>query len=181
MAGQRNRIIKIKEYIESFGICVNIGKTKACGNKGIFKHFGGKKFRIDVSKEVPEENIIPVLIHEFAHYIHYSFDPELKSLDFVFGSTSDVIEEELIKITVNDIPKDTAASLFNQKKLITAEIKQLVQVIKAVYPDFKLSSSYKKIERTLTKPVSYLLKYDKVKIFNTVYSVEHLSETFNYL
>ena len=37
MVSERNRIIRLKEYFESLGIEVNIGKNKARGNKGFFR------------------------------------------------------------------------------------------------------------------------------------------------
>ena len=73
MACERNRIIVLKEYLSSLDINVNIGKNKARGHKGVFMR-SFNNYRIDISDNVPEENVISVVLHEFAHYIHYSGD-----------------------------------------------------------------------------------------------------------
>ena len=59
-----NELIK---YFRSLGIIVHTG-TKARGHQGFFL-----KNRIDISKNIPENRVIPTLLHEFAHYIHYKF------------------------------------------------------------------------------------------------------------
>lgn len=178
MVSERDRILKLKEYLNSLGIEVNIGKTKARGNKGIFI---GKKndFRIDISKELPEDKILPVIIHEFVHYVHYLYDNTLKSLSFVFDEITNELEEELINITVRQIPKDFAASLYEKKNILNSEIKHLASSIKNYYPDFKLSERCKPLERNLGSPIKYLLKYDRVKIFNKIYSIHDIADFDN--
>lgn len=180
MACKRNRILEIKSYLESAGITVNIGKTKARGNRGVF--LGRKNnYRIDVSKNLTEDEIVSVLIHEFAHYLHYCYDKSLKSLDFVFENTSEEILEELRNITVAQIPKEAAEAFFTQKNLLNNEIKLLSSSIKKKYPDFKTSSRYMKIEKQLSYPVNYLLKFDKIKVFNRIYSLEDMGKDFSFL
>ena len=178
MASERNRIDKLKNYITSFGIDVNIGKTKARGNRGVFIH-GKNKFRIDVAKNLSEAETISILVHEFTHFIHYKNDKSLKSINFVFGNISDDIQEELINITVKEVPKDFASSIFNTKFKLTEEINNLKRRIKTTYPDFKLSEPYKKIEKGISLPLKYLLKYDNVKIFTKVYSINDLDNIDN--
>ena len=41
-------------------------------------------------------------MHEFAHYVHYTYDKTLKSLDFIIDE-NDELTEELIKLTVDSI------------------------------------------------------------------------------
>ena len=176
MACERNRIIELKEYLLSLGIKVNIGKNKARGHKGIFMHrFGG--CRIDISDNVPQENVLSVILHEFAHYIHYSYDTTLHSLDFIFGEFSDELREELIKITVKDIPKEFATALCTKKSALNEEIKDILKKIKVYEPGFKLSENNKSIEKNISYPVKYLLKYDRVKIGDELYSLDKLEKS----
>ena len=175
MACERNRIIVLKEYLSSLGINVNIGKNKARGHKGVFMR-SFNNYRIDISDNVSEENVISVVLHEFAHYIHYSGDKTLKKLDFIFEDFNDDIKEELIKITVNEVPKDFATALYSKKAILGDEIKALVKKIKFYEPDFKLSEKYKKYENKISYPFNYLLKYDRVKFGGKLYSVEKLKD-----
>ena len=97
MDDKRNIIIALKNYIESLGVVVNIGKTKARGNKGFFLNRGVGSYRIDISKNIDDDATLSTLLHEYAHYIHYKYDSSLKSLDFIFDDFSGDIKEELIK------------------------------------------------------------------------------------
>jgi hypothetical protein len=178
MACERNRILELKKYLSSLGIDTNISKTNARGHNGVFIHKAGG-FRIDISKKLDDENVLPVMLHEFAHYIHYSYDKNLKSLDFIFGELTDEVKEELIKITVHKIPKDFASSLYSAKDKVNLEIRELSEKIKKEHKDFKLSQNYKAIEKNFSNPLKYLLKYDNVKIFNKVYSINKLDVDFN--
>ena len=178
MVSQRNRVLELKKYLISLGIDINIGKNKARGHKGFFMH-RFDNYRIDVSKDLDDDGVLSVLLHEFAHYVHYSYDSSLKSLDFIFNNFSDDIREELIKITIEDVSKDFATSLYCKKDILEKEIKTLANEIKQTYPDFKLSEGYGKIEKNFSNPLKYLLKYDRVKIFNKLYSVENLDADFS--
>ena len=178
MASQRNRIIDLQNYLKSLNIDINIGKTKAHGNKGIFLH-RMNKYRIDISKNLEEEEILSVLLHEFAHYVHYTYDSSLKSLDFIFENYNEEVHEELIKVTVQNVPKKFATMLYSKKENLSKEIKNLVSILKLKYPDFKLSHNNKFIESELSNPLKYLLKYDRVKIFNKIYSIDKLDEDFS--
>ena len=175
MVGERNRILELKEYLSELGISVNIGKTKARGHKGIFMH-SFNDCRIDISKNVSDVEVLSILLHEFAHYIHYSYDKSLKNLDFVFGDYSDDIREELIRVTVSNVPKEFAANLFNAKLQINNDIKFLTNNIKSVDKNFKLSEKNNNIEQSLPLPYKYLLKYDKVKYFNDIFSADKIDE-----
>lgn len=59
------------KYFKELGIDVYTN-TKARGHQGFFL-----KNRIDISKNIKEERIIPTLLHEFAHYIHNKIEPEM--------------------------------------------------------------------------------------------------------
>lgn len=180
MACERNRILAVTQFLKSLGIDVNIGKTKARGNKGVF--IGAKnKYRIDISKSLEEDKILSVIIHEFSHYVHFCYDKTLTSLDFVFSDYDDEIEEELVNITVSSVSKEAASRLFDAKNALKKDIKALSLILKSKYSDFKLTGRFLPIERTLKNPAKYLLKYDRVRVFNKVYSVENLIEDFPYL
>ena len=173
MASERNRIIELKKYFTSLGINIKIGKTKARGHKGIFMHKFGN-FRIDISEIDDENEVLSVLLHEFAHFVHYKYDKKLKSLDFIFDELNDEIMEELIKVTVNNVPKDFAAALYSKKNKLKNDIKLLGEIIKKHYPKFKLSQSCNDIEKQLPIPEKYFIKYDRIKYLNNIYSIENL-------
>lgn len=75
MKQDSDRIIFLKKslvkYFKSLGIEVYTN-TKARGHQGFFL-----KNRIDISKNIGEERIIPTLLHEFAHYIHNKIEPDM--------------------------------------------------------------------------------------------------------
>ena len=175
MASERNRIIELKEYLSSLGISVNIGKNKARGHKGIFMH-RLNDFRIDVSEGVSDENILSVILHEFAHYIHYCYDNTLRSLNFIFCDYTDEIKEELIKITIHEIPKDYASSFYTKKSILNEEIKEIVKNIKKYEPEFKVSEKNKAIEKNITYPFNYLLNYDRVRFGSKLFSIDRLND-----
>lgn len=153
MACERNRILDITQYFESLGIEVNIGKNKARGNKGFFKA-DNQNFRIDIAKGQTEETIIRTLVHEFAHYVHYSYDKTLKSLDFIINE-DDNLTEELIKLTVDSIPKESVAPIFQAKDKIKSEIKKLP---KSLTNKLKLNFLQKELNR-INSRISRLNKY----------------------
>ncbi len=175
MVSERNRNLELIKYINSLGIKINIGQNKARGNNGIFMH-KGNDFRIDISKNLSEEQVLSVILHELAHYIHYTNDKKMKSLDFIFGDFNDDIKEELIEITVQKVPKEFALSLYEKKKILNNEIKHLACELKTVYSDFKLSEKYKPIEKTIPIPFKYLLSYDRIKFLTKIYSIDKLNE-----
>lgn len=124
MVSKRNRVINLINYVESLGIKINWGKNKAQGNKGFFK-VKLDKYRIDISKNLTEEEAIRVLVHEFSHYIHYNNDKTLKSLNFLGENINDNIIEELLSITVDSIPKETIKPLFELQNSLKENIKEL--------------------------------------------------------
>lgn len=163
MANKRNRILELTNYLESYGITVNIAKNKAQGKKGFFK-IKDNNYRIDIAKGLDEEETIRTLSHEFAHFIHYKHDNTLKSLSFIFPDNDDVLEE-LISITVNSIVKDSIKPIFDEIEKLKKEITFYTEEIKKEIPEYKIGSICnileKKIKRTSLK---YLLKKDIVKI-----------------
>lgn len=178
MVSERNRILDIVEYIESCGIEVNLKKNKARGNKGFFSA-KGVDFRIDIAKGQSDANTLSILAHEFAHFLHYRYDNTLKSLEFVFSQFDEIIEEELLKITVEAIPASMAKSLFEQKETLKTEIAELS---KELTKSNRLSLS-KAEQATFEKqikysPLKYLLKHDKVKVIDgfkeSFYSIDSL-------
>lgn len=169
MVSERNRIIELVNYIESQGVEVNIAKNKARGNKGYFKT-DGKTYRIDIAKNQSEDLVLKTLAHEFAHFVHYSYDKTLKSLDFIFDNL-DEVEDELLSITVDMIPKSSIEPFFNLKDSLKSEISVLSEKL-AGY-------NFDDLERTIKKTsLKYLLKHDRVKVFEGLsfkfYSIEDL-------
>lgn len=176
MDSKRNRIINLISYIESKGVEVNINKNKARGNKGFF-FVKNKNFRIDISRELNDDEAFSVLLHEFTHFVHYQHDKKLGFPVFVFGDYSDEIVEELINITVKSIPKTFAGGLYEKKEKYHDEIKQIVSGIKTFIPDFKQSVPSLLIERRLPKIARYFLKYDRVNHWGKVYSLNNLDNS----
>ncbi len=177
MACTRNRIA---DYIASLGVDVSLGKTKARGNKGLFKA-GHDRYKIFVTKGLSEEETNRVLAHEFMHYVHFCYDRTLKKMDFIFPNYNNALLEELISLTVEDIPKENIAPLFNTKKELKNEINGLYLKLKNNYPEIKLSEPCKKIENKLRMSnFKYLLKHDHVKVldgFTTkLYTIDKLEE-----
>ena len=178
MACKRDRIIDLKDYLCSLGIEINIGKNYARGHKGFFMQ-KSEVFRIDISKNLNSEDTLSVILHEFAHFVHFQNDKTLKSLSFVFGELSNDIMEELINITVNCVPKEFAKKIYGTKEELTRDIQNYSKIIKSKYPDFKLSENYNNIEKKFSNPLKYLLKYDKISYFKNIYSVDEAKNQFN--
>ena len=174
MVDKRNRILDIINYIKGFGIELNIKKNRAQGNNGFFKFKNNGSYRIDISKDINNEQLLPTLIHEFAHFVHFCYDKQLKSLNFIFEDYNDEKNEELLGITVQNISKNAAKALFTQKNEIQNEIKILSLKLKESHRDFKLTHPCKEIERLIPLHLKYLLKYDKVKLLNKIYTVDNL-------
>ena len=101
MVSKRDRILNFINYIESLGIEVNFNKNKARGNKGFFKAIG-VKYRIDISKGLTEDEQLSVLLHEFAHYIHYSYDKNLQNLEIV-KTVSSLKKKEICPLSISPL------------------------------------------------------------------------------
>lgn len=152
------------QFAQSLGISVNM-KTKARGHQGFFMHN-----RIDISTLLSQERKKEVLVHEFAHYIHYKIEPGvIKShgnLGVIFNTDEvKLIEKELIEVT-RFVDKSLAlGKLKMHRNEVLHQIKNLDGKIKAKYPDFKRSYPFKPLDNPLKKTeAKYLLKYDRVKV-----------------
>lgn len=157
MVSERDRILKLSEYVESLGLVVNIGKNKARGNKGFFT-VKSEKFRIDLSKDLSDAEALRVLVHEFSHYIHYKNDMTLKSLKFLNAEIDNVLMEELISITVNLIPKETVKPLFDLRETLKKEIKTLQNQKSSMFMQFELQSRQKKLN-SINRKISKINRY----------------------
>ena len=151
------------KYFKGLGITVNTG-TKARGHQGFFL-----KNRIDISKNIPQNRIIPTLLHEFAHYIHYKIEPEMHitggSLENLFGKNASCYAEELLKVTNFVDENSLCVKLYEHKDRIKEKIKEYENIIKKEYPKFKRSKPFKEFNRYIKKSdARYLLKYDRVKL-----------------
>ena len=176
MVSKRDRVVILKEYLESNGIRVNIGKTKARGNKGFFLT-KDDSYRIDIAKNLDDDSVFSTLLHEYAHYIHYKYDKTLKSYDFLFPDINDEILDELINVSVQFVSKDYAENIFKQKKEVVSEINSLSEKLKFVSSDFSLSKPCKSIESSLGVPACFLLKYDKIRFMNRIYDIDNIDLT----
>ncbi|MBR1908209.1 hypothetical protein IJ818_04665 [bacterium] len=160
-----NRIKTIIEYIEKQGIKVNTN-TKARGHQGFF--ING---RIDISKNTPENRVIPTLLHEFSHYIHSLIEPSIAKtggdLKILFNEENDCskIFEELVKVTNFVDENSLHKKLSYHQEQIKNKIKELDKEIKKEYPNFQRSKKFKELEKAVKKTnAKYFLKYDRVKI-----------------
>lgn len=178
MVGKRDCIVEIIKYIESTGVIVNIAKNKARGNQGLFIA-KRNHYRIDISKSVGCDELLETLLHEFAHYVHYCYDKSLNTLDFVFGKMSEEELEELIGVTVETISKADAKKLYARKDELSESINKLAFIIKRSLPDFKIKGSNKELEKNISFPAKYLLRYDNIKIFNKTYKVNNIKKDFS--
>ena len=154
---------KLINYFKSLGLEVHTG-TKARGHQGFFI-----KNRIDVSKNVPENRIVPTLLHEFAHYIHSKLEPDMNktggSLKVLFQSENPLYKNELIKVTNFVDENSLCVRLYEHKDRIKQKIKEQEKIIKAYYPDFMRSKKFKEFDKYIRKSqAKYLLKYDRVKV-----------------
>lgn len=139
--------------------------TKARGNQGLYQ-----KNRIDVSRGLKEDKAIEVLVHEFAHHIHYKIDKDfLKnggSIENIF-KTSEIteIKEELINVT-KLIDKNSRLQIFlNAKEEVSKTIKGMQGAIKRDYPNFQRSKKFPEFEKYIkNSEAKYLVKYDAIRL-----------------
>lgn len=162
---------KMVNFVRSLGVEVNTN-TLARGHQGFFL-----KNRIDISTSITYQRKIEVLIHEFTHYIHWRIEPNISqthgNLEILFPDTDlKKIEEEMFSVTRFVDNNKGYKLLVQRKNELSSEIKVIAQRIKTVYPDFKRSLPYKKIEKEIKKTdAKYLLKYDKVCV-KTMFSLK---------
>jgi hypothetical protein len=171
-------------YIKSLGLVVNT-HTKARGHQGFFMNG-----RIDISEELCEtDKCIPILLHEFAHYIHSTLEKNIAktggNLDVLFCSGEDYTDE-LLKVTNYVDKHSTCDILLNGKRKLKYEIKNLDSIIKKDYPNFQRSKRFNEFEKAIKhSDIKYLKKYDIVCIKpkfifgkDKIISVENLEKDF---
>lgn len=152
------------EFLRSLNIEVKTN-TKARGNNGLYQ-----KNRIDIARGLKEEQAIEVLVHEFAHHIHYKIDKDFNkkggSIKNLFN-TNDVTEiiSELINVT-NLIDKNSRLNIFlNAKEEVSNQIKGMQSVIRRDYPNFLRSKKFPEFEKYIKgSDAKYLVKYDAIRI-----------------
>lgn len=172
-------------YIRSIGLEVHTS-TKARGYQGFYK---GK--RIDISKDIAHNRVIPTLIHEFTHYIHSCIEPfiirEGGSIEGIFDDDkTNLYEQELLKVTKFVDKSSKCEILLQHKQLIKEKIKECENQIKISYPEFKRSKKFKQFDRYIkTSDAKYLLKYERVKLFTgiikkqtKIYSITNIETDF---
>lgn len=172
------------KYLRTLGIEVHT-TTKARGHQGFFCNN-----RIDISKNTPEVRVIPTLLHEFAHYIHYKLEPDMPknggSLLVLFQSESPLIEEELFKVTNFVDENSLCVKLYEHKDRIKEKINGYDKIIKKTYPNFQRSKKFKEFDKYIKRSdAKYLLKYDRVKVMGgflgfvpKIYTINTIEESF---
>lgn len=156
-------------YLKSLGLTVNTA-TKARGHRGFFLNN-----RIDISKSVEENRVVPTLLHEFTHYIHSKIEPEMNksggNFKKIFNSDNPIYHKELEKVTQFVDENSRLVNFYNKKGELKEKIVEEEILIKSYFLDFKRSTPYKPIEKIIKKTdMKYLLKYDKVKIWGGNFS-----------
>lgn len=176
---------KLIRLYRSLGLEIHTS-TKARGHQGFYL-----KNRIDISKDIPENRIIPTLLHEFAHHIHYKLEPTISqdggSLSVLFRA-DDIkpYENELLKVT-QLVDKNAKFEVLNaHKEKIKQKINDYENIIKNRCPQFLRSKKFKEFDRYIKKSeAKYLLKYDRVKLISGVffkqcktYSIDNIEQDF---
>lgn len=162
------------KYLKSLGLSVNT-VTKARGHRGFFLNN-----RIDISKNIEENKVIPTLLHEFTHYIHSQIEPDINrkggSFEKIFNSENPIYASELLRVTRFVDEDSRLVNLYNQKHELKEKIESEEEVIKKYFPDFKRSTPFKPIEKIIKKTdMKYLLKYDRVKILDGIFKTKIIS------
>ncbi len=174
------------KYFKSLGLTVHTG-TKARGHQGFFL-----KNRIDISKNIPEDRIVPTLLHEFAHYIHSKIEPDMNrnggTLYMLFKDDCPIFFEELLKVT-NFVDRNSLCiKLYEHKDRVKEKIKEYENIIKIYYPDFQRSKKFKEFDKYIKKSdAKYLLKYDRVKVIQggffkktiRLYTIDSIEKDFS--
>lgn len=139
--------------------------TKARGNNGLYQ-----KNRIDVARGLTEEQAIDVLVHEFAHHIHYKIDKDfLKnggSLESIFNTSNIVKIKEELKNVTNLIDKNSRLNIFlKAKEEASNQIKGMQSAIRRDYPNFLRSKKFPEFEKYIKgSDAKYLVKYDAIRL-----------------
>ena len=173
------------EFLRSLDIEVKTN-TKARGNQGLYQ-----RNRIDISKGLDEERAIEVLVHEFAHHIHYKIDRDFVknggTIETLFNTSSIIeIKEELLNVT-NLIDKNTRLQIFlKAKDEANATIKGMQNAIRRDYPNFMRSKKFAEFDKYVKdSDAKYLVKYDAIRLMQgfffkkeRIISVKNLEHDF---
>ena len=176
---------KLVRYIRSIGVDVHTS-TKARGNQGFFL-----KNRIDISKNIPEERVIPTLIHEFTHYIHSQIEPFMErtggTIEKIFDDNDPKFYlNELIEVT-KFVDKNSKFEKLNyHKELLKNEMNDYEETIRGQYPDFMRSKEFEAFNKYIkNSDARYLLKYDRVKLVKrglknktVLYTIDNIENDF---
>lgn len=156
------------KYFRLLGLEVHTS-TKARGHQGFYMCK-----RIDISKNLIPERVIPTLLHEFAHYVHSELEPMMEknggTLEVLFDD-SDVnrYEKELLAVTNIVDSHSKCERLISHRAIIKSKISEYEEIIKFRYPKFMRSKKFKEFDRYIKKSEArYLLKYDRVKVISGV-------------
>lgn len=172
-------------YFENLGLDVHTS-TKARGHQGFFL-----RKRIDISKNISKERVIPTLLHEFTHYVHSVIEPRMEktggTLEFIFNDENvEIYEKELLKVTDFVDVNSRCEKLEHHKKLIKSKIIEYENIIKAKYPKFMRSKRFKEFDKYIKgSKAKYLLKHDRVKLISgilfrkvEVYTIDNIEKDF---
>ena len=158
---------KLIEYLRKIGLEVHT-KTCARGHQGFYM-----KNRIDISKNLSDEKIIPTLLHEFTHYIHSRIEPFMEktggSIEVIFDDNNpNFYIKELQKIT-NFVDSNSKFEKLNlHKNEVKQKIKEHENIIKMKYPKFQRSQKFKEFDKYIkNSKAKYLLKYDRIKLIES--------------
>ena len=165
------------KYFQSLGLTVHT-TTKARGHQGFFL-----KNRIDISKNIPENRVVPTLLHEFAHYIHSKIEPDMNktggTLAKLFKDDSRVLFDELVKVTNFVDQNSLCVRLYEHKDRVKSRIKE--------YENIMRSKKFREFDKYIKKSdARYLLKYDRVKLIQggffrkttKLYTIDNLEKDF---
>ena len=151
---EAQRLIK---YFKSIGLTVHTG-TKARGHQGFFLNN-----RIDISKNISENRLVPTLLHEFTHYIHSKLEPDMNktggTLEIIFKSNNPIYQEELIKVTNFVDNNSLCIRLYEHKDRVKQKIKEQETIIKNYYPKFQRSKKFKEFDAEVKAKSPYV--YEK--------------------
>lgn len=177
---------KLIKYFKSLGLDVHTS-TKARGNQGFFR-----QKRIDISKNISQERLIPTLLHEFAHYIHSQIEPFMErtggTLETLFDdNVTRFYQNELIEVTKFVDKNSKCEKLLEHKDVVKEQMTGYEDIIKAKYPNFMRSKKFLEFNRYIKdSKAKYLLKYDRVKLVTNnllskkieVYSIDNIENDF---
>lgn len=150
-------------YLRTLGLEVHT-TTKARGHQGFFCNN-----RIDISKNTPEHKVLPTLMHEFAHYIHFQLEPDMPktggTFQVLFKSDNPILAAELFKVTNFVDENSLCVRLYEHRERIHDQICEFDRLIKKSYPSFRRSQKFKEFDKFIRhSDAKYLLKYDRVKV-----------------